>query len=121
MKILKLLVLSLALGPLPVTAGPAQCWYYVHGKLFSPTVEACIAKADVALRSEGFEPGRRESSDSYISYMTAENVRTTAQIMCYEVNGQRGKVMAFITVAGARACPVADNLFGAMSRPESDL
>lgn len=103
------------------SAGPAQCWYYVHAKLGSATVDACVEKAALALSAERFTPRRHESRDTHISYLVGETARTTAQVMCYEVNGRRGKVMAFITVAGARACPVADNLFESMSEPETGL
>ncbi|MCP4074540.1 MAG: hypothetical protein GY742_22900 [Hyphomicrobiales bacterium] len=92
-------------------AAPGHCWYYLHSKLKGNTLEQCLSKAESALKSRGYDTEIKNSGDNYISYVRSRQKSISVDILCYEVNGERGKVMSFITVAGNSACNVAEKLF----------
>lgn len=101
--------------PVSVSAGPSQCWYYLHNRLKDKSVQQCVEKAEKALSDRGYTPIIGESSDKYIIDIRSETDDISANVLCYEVNGTRGKVMAFITVAGNGSCAVAGGIFNSMS------
>lgn len=105
----------------PGIAAPEQCWFYLHSKLKGITVENCLQRAEGALDTQGFTTERNTTSDGLVSYIRSQTVDLKADVLCYEVNGQRGKVLAFITVAGARACPVAQGVFDTISTGKAPL
>lgn len=113
--IMKRLAVLIALISSPSYAGPSHCWYYMHEKTKLSTIDQCVSKAERALNSRGYVTEVRNSSDDYITFVRAKDPNVSADVLCYEVNGSRGKVLAFITVAGRSSCNVARDIVEKMS------
>ena len=105
----------LLFAPKNETLGPpGHCWYYLHNHLKAVTFRQCIEKAKNAIASRGFSPEVRNSKDQHITYARARTDDISIDVLCYEVNGDRGNVMSFITVAGDSACNAAEAIFNFM-------
>jgi len=119
MRILTSLLIAFAVvtsTPVPASAEPEQCWFYVHSKMNVTNTHRCLLMAEMAMRDQGFAQTKRNStSDGQAAYVRAGTNTISADILCYEVNGRRGKMMAFITAAGPGSCPIARGLFNTMS------
>lgn len=110
-----IVALAAVLFPVGALAGPSQCWYYLHNELLDVSLSQCVGKAESALNNRGYETSIRNSSDNFIIYVRSETNTISADVLCYEVNGTRGDVMAFITVAGNGSCAVAKDIFTSIS------
>jgi len=102
-------------------AAPQQCWYYLHRTLDAANEAACAAKAEAYL--DGLSGGQAEtkpSSADHVLGVSAVLGEFSAQVFCYEVNGDRGPIMAVIMTAGntdrAAVCGVAESIFEEMTK-----
>ena len=82
------------------SADANQCWFYLHNTLAAQDRATCAATAESYLDAAGAEVNTRPSSDGHLLVTSGRVGDTSIEVLCYDVNAERGPVMAVIMAAG---------------------